>query len=352
MKALVWTAVNQLEIQHVADPAPAEDEVIVRVSHVGICGSDLHIWHGEHPRATPPLIMGHEFSGMVESLGPGVSGVEVGEPVVVYPVIGCGDCRLCNSGREHLCGKLGLIGIDRNGGMAERVAVPARRLHKVPDDMDLKLAALIEPIAIGVHTLGRALRARGRSGPEADLQAGGAVAIVGAGPIGLSVALMARHAGAKRVLVSDISDYRLNVADELGFTAIHAVNQSFKDAVMDATDGEGADYVFEATGIPPAAEGMLDLAAIGGTVVIVGIFPTPIPIHLRAIAFSELTMVGTRHYTPAEFDKAVELIAARAINVEPLISDVYPLKKGAAAFERAAAGTDSVKILIRTRTHD
>ena len=337
MKALIWTGINELAYRNVADPAPAEDEVIVRVSHVGICGTDLHIWRGEHPRATPPLVMGHEFSGTVEALGPGVTDAAVGDPVAVYPVIGCRDCRLCNSGREHLCGRLGLLGIDRHGAMAERVAVPSRRLHKVPKDMDLRFAALIEPIAIGVHTLSRA-----------GLRPGSTAAVIGAGPIGLSVALMARQSGAKQVLISDISEYRLNVARQLGFVAVHAQEQSLKDAVLDATGGEGADVVFEATGIPPAAEGMLDLAAIGGTLVIVGVFPHPIPIDLRTVSFSELTLVGIRHYTPAEFDKAVALIASGALDVEPLISDVYPLEQAVEAFERTAAGKDSVKILIRT----
>ena len=335
MKALVWTAVNQLEIQDIERPKATEDEVLLRVSHVGICGTDLHIWRGEHPRAKPPLVMGHEFSAVVEDAG-NSSHFKRGDGVSVYPVIGCGKCDLCNTGREFICGSLGLIGIDRNGGMGELVAVPERKLHRLPEGMDMAQAALIEPVAVGHHVMARC-----------GFKAGITAAIVGAGPIGASVALVAKACSASHVLVSDVSDFRLGVVRELGFTAVNAKTESLLDAVNDVTNGRGAEFVFEATGIPAAAEGMQSLVAIGGTLTIVGVFSQPIPLDLRDILFREILVVGTRHYTPQEFDRAIALVASGRIDFSPLITDVYPLDRAVEAFERTGKGTDTEKVLIR-----
>jgi (R,R)-butanediol dehydrogenase / meso-butanediol dehydrogenase / diacetyl reductase len=336
MKAIVWTAVNQLEIQNVAQPRPGAGEALLRVSHVGICGTDLHIWHGEHPRAKPPLIMGHELSATIAALGAGVSGWAAGDPVVVYPVIGCGQCKVCRMHGEHICGKLGLYGIDWPGAMAEYVVVQARRLHRLPQNLDLAQAALVEPIAVGLHTM-----------KVAGFHGGDVVAVVGAGPIGIAVALCAREAGAGQVFISDVSDFRLNIARQLGFQAISATSDSLSEAVRAATGGDGAEFVFECTGIPAAAKQMLDPVAIAGTLVAVGIFPGAIPVDLRAIAFRELKLVGIRMYTPADFDRAIELVSSGRLDVRPLISDIYPLDRGIEAFRRTAAGTDNIKILIK-----
>ena len=336
MKGLVWTGPDRIEIRELPRPRPSPYEVLVKVSHVGICGTDLHIWRGQHPRATPPLVMGHEFSGVVAEPGQSVEGFTAGEGVVVYPVIGCGECSVCRTRGEYICGRLGLIGIDRDGGMAEYVAIPARKLHRLPPGADLAHAALIEPVAINLHTLSRCA-----------FTSGATVAIIGAGPIGACIAIAAHAAGAGQVLVSDVSAFRLGVIRELGFRAVDAARDSLREAVLEATAGEGADFVFEATGIPRAARGVEQLAAIGGALVIVGIFPQPVPLDLRRIAFHELTLVGIRHYTPAEFDRAVADVASGRMDVAPLITDVYPLERAVEAFERSAAGADTQKLLIR-----
>ena len=336
MKALVWTGMNSLEIRDTAPPCPGDDEVVVRVSHAGICGSDVHIWRGEHPRAKPPLIMGHEFSGTVEEPGRFGTDFPQGTPVVVYPVIGCGQCHLCRTERDYICGSLGLIGIDRNGGMAELVAVPARKLHRLPAGTDMVRAALVEPLAVGIHAIGRC-----------NFEPGCTAAVVGAGPIGAAVGLAAKQAGAKQVLISDVSGFRLDVMRRLGFHAVNASHESLLEAVREATDGKGAEFVFEATGIPCAAHGVEQLAAIGGTLVIVGVFPEPVTLQLRDVCFRELAIIGIRHYTPQEFDRAVALVASGQLDVKPLITDTYPLDHGIGAFERAATGTDTEKVLIR-----
>ena len=336
MKALVWTGIDRLEIRDVPTPSPAEGEVLLAVSHVGICGSDLHIRHGDHPRAKTPLIMGHELSGTVAEVGLGVTDWQPGDRAILYPVIGCGECAVCRRHGEHICGSLGLYGIDWPGGMAEAVAVQARKLHRLPDDADLAHAALIEPIAVGLHAVA-----------ISHFTSGATAAVIGAGPIGAAVGLCAMEAGSKQVFISDISPYRLDVARQLGLTPVDARSRNLVEVVRDATGGEGAEFLFEATGIPRAAENMLASAAIAGTVVAVGIFPGAIPVDLRDVAFRELTLVGVRMYTPAEFDRAIELVCGGRIDPAPMISDVYPLARGVEAFDRTIAGTDSIKVLIR-----
>ena len=336
MQALVWAGKDRLEVREVAEPTPQQGEALVRVSHVGICGTDLHIWHGQHPRARPPLIMGHEFSGTVEALGPGVEGFAPGDAVAAYPVLECGRCGLCRAGEGHLCGSLGLIGIDRDGAMAPLVRVPARKLHRLPAGMDMRLAALIEPAAVGVHSTGRSRVHEART-----------AAVIGAGPIGLSVAIAARARGAQDVFVADVSDYRVRVARELGFHAVNVAEESLIDAVLAATDGEGADVVFECTGIVPAAEAIAKLPRIAGQIVIVGIFSEPCPVDLRDVSFKELNVVGVRHYYAKEFDQAIRLVAEGKLNVAPLITDVYPLARGREAFERLQSGQDCIKVLLK-----
>jgi len=336
LKAIVWTGVDRLEVRDVPKPRPRAGEVLLRVSHVGICGSDLHILRGEHPRAKPPLIMGHELSGAVVEVGPDVTGWKEGDPVVLYPVIGCRRCAVCRAHGEHICASLGLYGIDWDGGMAEYVRVEARRLHRLPPGTDMARAALIEPLAVGLH----AVRLAG-------FREGATAAVIGAGPIGACVALCARQAGAARVFVSDISPFRLGVAERLGFTPVNAAEEDLAAVVRRATGGRGAEFVFEATGIPRAAEKMLEPVAIAGTLVVVGIFPGAIPVDLRDVAFRELRLVGIRMYTPAEFDRAVALVASGRVDVSPLITDVYPLERGIEAFERTASGADNIKVLIR-----
>ncbi len=336
MQALVWTGKDQLEVRDVPRPEPEPDEALVRVAYVGICGTDLHIWHGMHPRAKPPLIMGHEFSGVVETVGAEVEGWAPGDPVVAYPVIECGRCDLCAAGEGRLCGSLGLIGIDRDGAMAPWVRVPARKLHRPAASTDLKLAAFIEPAAVGVHATARSRAAEA-----------GVAAIIGAGPIGLSVALAARVRGAARILVADVSPYRCEVARRLGFEAVNAAESSFLDAVLAATGGKGADVVFECTGIPAAAAELTRLVRIAGQIVIVGIFSELCPVDWRDVAFKEIEIVGVRHYYPREFDEAIRWIDEGRFDPAALLTDVYPLARGEEAFQRLQAGQDAIKVLLQ-----
>ena len=207
MKAAVWSATDHVDVTDLPMPVVPEGWALFKVAYNGICGTDLAILHGKHTRATSPLIMGHEISGVVEQAG--ATGPGAGTLVVAEPLISCGQCRSCKNGLTHVCRHLGLYGIDAPGGMAQYVALPPEVLHAVPDGVDPRTASLAEPLAVAVHAVERS-----------GMQAGDTVAVYGAGPIGVLTALVARHAGAAVVVITEPSPWRRNVAAALGFPVV------------------------------------------------------------------------------------------------------------------------------------
>src|SRR5450759_5919058 len=206
MKATVWAATDRVDVTDLPMPVVPEGWALVKVAYNGICGTDLAILHGKHPRAIAPLIMGHEISGWIEQAG--ATGPGAGTLVVAEPLISCGECRSCKNGLTHVCRRLGLYGIDAPGGMAQYVALPPEVLHAVPDGVDPRMATLAEPLAVAVHAV-----------DLSGMQAGDTVAVYGAGPIGILTALVALHAGAA-VVITEPSPWRREVAAQLGFTVV------------------------------------------------------------------------------------------------------------------------------------
>src|SRR5450759_4048603 len=207
MVAARWTAADEVRVADVPVPEVPEGWALVKVAYNGICGTDLAILHGKHPRATAPLIMGHEMSGWVEQAG--ATGPAAGTLVVVEPLISCGECRSCKNGLTHVCRQLALYGIDAPGGMAQYVALPPGVLHAVPDGVDPRTATMAEPLAVAVHAV-----------ELSGMQPGDTVAVYGAGPIGILTALVARHEGAAAVVITEPSPWRREVAARLGFTVV------------------------------------------------------------------------------------------------------------------------------------
>ena len=202
MKAIFYMGKNTLEVRDTEKPGLEEDrDVIVQVKYAGICGTDLSIMAGKHPRAKRPLIMGHEFSGTVHEAGTNVSGMQAGDRIVVEPLISCGTCYACRSGYAYVCQNLGLYGIDAPGAFAEFVKVPAEKVFSVPDDIDYDIAALIEPMAVAVHAI-----------RLSNLKVGDVVCVQGAGPIGLLTALVAQQSGSREVIICEKESYRCDIA--------------------------------------------------------------------------------------------------------------------------------------------
>lgn len=309
MRALVFTQPNVVELLDVDEPTTADGEVLVDVDAVGICGSELH-GVGSTDFRRPPLIMGHEFAGTTPD----------GRRVTVNPLIACGSCDLCQRGLSHLCRTREILGIHRPGAFAERVAVPESALHELPASMSFEQAALIEPLANGVHAVAL-------SRPEPGMR----IAVLGAGTIGL-VSLLAARQHTTEVVVCDLSSERLAVAERLG--AAH---------VTDRIDGE-FDAIIDAVGAPSTHRLSIEHLRPGGTTVWIGLLSTEAAFDAQAIVRYEQHIVGSYCYTDDDFAAAVELAA----HVDLSWTDSFGLGHGATIFDELANGRhDVVKALLR-----
>jgi len=325
-------------LAEVATQAPAAGEVRIRVAWCGICGTDLHIYHGKmDARVRPPRIIGHEMSGVIDALGPDVTGWAGGDHVTVRPLDSCGDCPACRAGHSHVCMKLKFIGIDSPGAFQEQWCVPARLLHRLPDGMALDQAALVEPVAVACHDVRRA-----------RLAAGERAVVLGGGPIGILVALVARAAGAE-VMISEIDAGRRAFAASLGLTTIDPQARDPVAAVEAWTGGAGADVVFECTGAPACAELMTKLPRVRGRIVVVGIFTQPAAVDLFRFFWRELELIGARVYEAADFDRAIAL--APQLSLERLISGRYAMADIGRAFAEAPQGMKTLIACNPTLTH-
>lgn len=334
MRAGLYVSEKNVTMGELDKPRLNKGEALVKVSYAGICGTDMMIYFGKHPRARAPLAMGHEFSGIIEDIY-GNSSFALGDRVVIEPTLSCGTCEACMSGQSHVCKTLRLIGIDGHGGFAEYVAVPLHRLHRIPETLSDAHASLAEPLAVAVHTVRRS-----------SLKVGDNIVILGGGPIGLLIGLVAKRAGAEQVIVSDISPYRLAKAKELGLTALDAREGNVNEEVFALTNNIGADIVFEVAGAPATAKQMTDIARIQGQIVVVSVFKQAPVVDLAAMHFKELSLITTRCYSRSDFEKAIRIMANGMIDVSPIISHHLPLEQIAEGFALMENPDVSLKILI------
>ncbi|WP_396667607.1 zinc-binding dehydrogenase [Microbacterium sp. R86528] len=334
MLAAAYTGSGTISRLDVPEAPPSPGEVQIEVAYVGLCGTDLHILHGNmDARVTMPAIIGHEMSGRIAALGDGVEGWQVGASVTVMPLAWDNTCPACTAGNQHICQNLNFIGIDSPGALQRRWNVPADVLVEVPDTLALTHAALVEPVAVAVHDVRRS-----------DLTAGDRAVVIGAGPIGTLIAAVAREFGAD-VLVIEVDAARREAVAELGFRTLDPLAEDQVSAVDTWTDGAGADVVFEVSGAAAAVLGATALAKVRGTIVVVAIHPEPRPLDLQRVFWRELRILGARVYQRTDFEKAVELLAAGTIPAEQLITAVRPLADTQAAFD-SLRSTGAMKVLV------
>lgn len=334
MRAAILVAPETIEVKDAPLPeVPSEGWSLVRCNYTGLCGTDFSILHGTHPRARFPLIMGHEISGQIERSSAG--GPPEGSRVTVEPLISCGVCVACLAGNSHVCTRLELFGIDRPGSLAEYVALPNDRLIPLPDSISELQAALTEPLAVAVHAVSLA-----------KLEPGSIAAVFGAGPIGMLTGLVARHAGAEVIFIEPGAE-RLAVAAELGFRTAPADTDPI-DFLMDATGGAGADVVFDAAAHPSVAAILPAVTRPKGRIVLVGVYKKPAEINLQQLTFREVEMVGVRVYTRADVERAVQLIAEDALNLEEFPIRVVPLDDVQKGFDIAMASGRVLKVIVDT----
>jgi 2-desacetyl-2-hydroxyethyl bacteriochlorophyllide A dehydrogenase len=306
---------------------------IVRVKAVGICGSDVPIFDGV--RHVPyPLVPGHEFAGVIVEVGRGVQEWHAGDRVTARLVIGCGKCPYCRQGREMLCDNLQEIGFHLDGAYAEYVRVPIANLHRLEAEVSFREGASVDPVASSYHGL-RRLNLR----PEDP------VVIFGDGPIGLYALQAVRARGVERMLVVGHHDNRLNVATELGATGVNSHQQDPVEAVARFTDGRMADVIVEATGAAGVVSGVLDAAAKGGTILLLGVFHRDAPVNPAPVVRRELQLVGSFCYSRQAFAASLDLIRRRLVDTDPIVTHVLPLEEIGAALELLSR-REAIKIIL------
>lgn len=339
MKAGVIDAKDSIRLKTVPMPELNDGEALIKVRFCGICGTDVHVLRGEYGAENFPVAPGHEFVGeLVEAKGPDAQLFTSGDMVVAQPFISCGNCEPCAQGNDNVCRNLRFMGIKYNGAFAEYVKVLTRKMYKIPKDMDLRLAALTEPIAVALHDVRRS-----------ELAAGQSALVIGGGPIGMLIAMIARHAGARRVVISEISEYRRKCAEKLGFAAVSPLDADFDSRLLELTEGKGFDVCFEVSGSRPGIASAVKHCTIGGRVMIVGITQEPHPVDLAAVFARQLRVQGVRIHSQYNFIGAVELLKSGALNEEfiTMVSEEYPLEQIEDAFTRALTPGDYFKILVR-----
>ncbi len=315
--------------------APAEDEVKLAVGYVGICGTDMHIYHGVmDQRVAPPKVIGHEMSGTIVEMGDKVKGFAIGDQVVVRPLDYCSQCPACKSGHSHICHELKFMGIDSPGAFQQFWTVKSRTLHKLPASVSLKQGALIEPLAVACHDIARA-----------RLVAGEKAVVIGGGPIGQLVAQVAKSTGAE-VLISEVNESRLAFANNNGILTVNPAKTNLAKYVTEWTEGKGADVVFEVSGVKQAIEAMTEIAAVRARICMVAIHSESPVIDLFQFFWKELELLGARVYEYEDFEKAIELIASKQIDITPYITSVNMLGEINKAFEQMSGNPQGMKALV------
>ncbi len=335
IQAAFYLGNRSIRLGEIQPRDPATDEVQIKVSHCGICGTDLHIFHGAlDKRVSMPAVLGHEMSGTIHALGDGVAGLAVGDSVAVMPIAPCNDCPACAAGHNHICHNLNFLGIDTPGAFQSYWTVPAHTVHRIPDNLSLMHGALLEPLAVACHDV-----------RLADVQSGDQIVVVGGGPIGILVALVAQHAGG-RVIVSEINPYRVELAALMGLETVNPNETDLVDLIMSRTRGAGADIVFEVSGSQAGAAVMTELLRTRGLAVIVANFPRNPQVDLYRFFWRELRMQGVRVYESQDFADAIALAAGGALPLDRIITDVRPLGGLKSGFEDMEQGGKVMKILL------
>ncbi len=337
MKQAVMVAPGQIEFRQIEQPKPLSHEILIEIKRIGVCGSDIHVYHGRHPYTNYPIVQGHEVSGLIAEIGTDVTGFKKGEQVVFMPQIFCGTCFPCRNHMEHICDHLKVMGFQSDGAAQEYYPVPASKVLKVPSTISLDQAAMIEPLAVAVHALSR----------SGDVQ-GKKVIVLGAGTIGNLVAQTARAQGASIILITDISEYKLAKARECGI--FHTVNSSqiiLGDEIEKLLGPDRADVILECVGIQDTINQAVENARKGSMIIVVGVFGKKPSVDLGLVQDRELTLAGTLMYTKQDYECAIRLIEQRLLNLDAMITHRFPFSTYAEAYRTMdALNGEYLKVMV------
>lgn len=319
----VMTAPGVIEFRETPRPIAAEGQVLVRIMRIGICGSDIHVYHGKHPFTRYPVTQGHEVSGRIEAVGSGVEGLSVGQKVTIEPQVCCGHCYPCTHGKYNLCEELKVMGFQTTGTASEYFTVDATKVTPLPETMSYDEGAMIEPLAVTVHAAKRF--------PELK---GARVAILGCGPIGILLMQSCKALGAASVLVTDVSDYRLSVARSVG--ADYAVNTGETDmeqALRDAFGSDKADVIYDCAGSDITMGQAVRCARKGSTIVLVAVFSKLASVDLAVLNDHELELNTSMMYRHEDYVDAIRLVSEGKVQLRPLMSRHFAFRDYLKAYQ-------------------
>jgi len=337
MKAVTVISPENLEICEVPMPEIKNgDDILIKVKSGGLCGSDIHIYHGHNKSATYPRVIGHEFAGEVVSMGEGVKDLTIGDHVVADPVISCGTCYPCLVNRHNVCSNLKALGVHTDGGFREYIVLPQKNVHKISNDIKWEEAALIEPFTISAQVLSRG-----------GVTQKDTVFIMGAGPIGLCILQAAKRLGAK-CFISDLIDQRLKLAEEFGADfIINPSGKDVKEVIMEATGGAGVPVVIDTVCIPESFEMAVKLATPAGRIVLLGFTSTPSQIAQFDIVSKELDVRGTR-LNNHKFPEVIEWFDKKEVNPRPLVSRIFHFTDTLKAIEQVENHpNETIKVVLK-----
>lgn len=337
MKSLVYNGPRKLNVEEKSYPQKGPDDVIIKVKAVGICGSDVHGYLGVSGRRIPPMVMGHEFSGIVAETGTGVPNFKTGDRVVVNPLFACGHCGICKAGFENVCPNKKFLGaMDMDGAMSEYVAVPGNRLLHLPENVSFVQGAVVEPLAVAYRAAGR-VNVTGKT-----------VLVVGAGPIGLFIIKMLKLQNPSKIIVSDLSDYRLGIAKKQGADCvINPKDEDIKTRLRECTGCAQVDVSFEAVGAVPTVNQALNSLKNKGKCVFVGNAAKDITIDMQNIVVREIDIFGTYSCTEKEFSQTIQLLESGKVNPDFAVSRCITLEDAPLYFEKLAGEQgELIKVVI------
>lgn len=338
MKALVYEGPKKIIIKQVDDPIPYKGELLIKVKTTGICGSDVHGYLGITGRRTPPMIMGHEFSGDISEIGKGVTKFDVGDRVTVQPIVFCGNCEYCKQGLTNLCSKKKFYGaMDTNGSMAEYICVPQKLIYKLPDSVSYLEGAMIEPLSVAYRAVKQVSNIEGEN-----------VFIVGAGTIGLLILQVAKSKNPSKIFITDINENRLDLAKKMGVDfAINPIKDNLKGIIDRETKNEGMDIAFEVVGISATVQQAMSVLKRKGTCIWVGNSEKMVNLNMQEIVTKELNITGTYSYTHKEFEDSIKFLVEQDLDLDSMISKVVPLEKGPLMFKELSEGEGKlIKVIL------
>lgn len=314
-------APRQIEFRSVAVPQPGKGQVLVRVKRIGICGSDIHVYHGKHPFTKYPITQGHEVSCEVVELGETVDQFRPRQKVTIEPQVYCGQCYPCTHGKYNLCESLKVMGFQTTGAASEYFAVDASKLTPLPDGVTFDQGCMIEPLAVTVH-----------AARQAGDVAGKKIAILGAGPIGILLCQTLKALGAAQVLVTDVSDYRLTLARQCGADAVFNTKKvPFSACFVETFGPDKADFIYDCAGTDVTINEAIRSARKGSCIILVAVFAELAQVDLAVLNDHELDLNTSMMYRHEDFIEAIRLVRDRKVRLEPLMSKHFPMSE----FERA-----------------